>query len=48
MSEKQIILPIKGMTCANCANTIDRNLKKLQGMLQVNVNYASTADDLSF
>ncbi len=42
MSEKQIILPIKGMTCANCANTIERNLKKLQGMLQVNVNYAST------
>ncbi|HEW97233.1 MAG: cation-transporting ATPase PacS [Candidatus Parabeggiatoa sp. nov. 3] len=42
MSEKQIILPINGMTCANCAKTIERNLKKLPGMLQVNVNYAST------
>jgi len=41
MSEKQITLPITGMTCANCSNTIERNLKKLEGIIQVNVNYAA-------
>jgi P-type Cu+ transporter len=42
MSEKQIILPISGISCANCVKTIERTLKKLPGMLQVNVNYATT------
>ena len=41
MSEKQITLPITGMTCSNCSNTIERNLKKLEGIIQVNVNYAA-------
>jgi Cu+-exporting ATPase len=41
MSQKTITLPIIGMTCANCSNTIERNLKKLEGMVQVNVNYAA-------
>jgi len=41
MSQKTITLPITGMTCANCSNTIERNLKKLEGMVQVNVNYAA-------
>ncbi|RKZ41480.1 MAG: hypothetical protein DRQ41_08180 [Gammaproteobacteria bacterium] len=41
MSEKQITLPITGMSCANCSNAVERNLKKLEGMAQVNVNYAT-------
>ena len=41
MSEKQITLPITGMSCANCSNTVERNLKKLEGIAQVNVNYAA-------
>lgn len=41
LPKKQISLPITGMTCANCSNTIERNLKKLKGVAQVNVNYAS-------
>lgn len=34
-------LPLLGMTCANCANTIQRRLNKVDGMLQANVNFAS-------
>ncbi len=37
----EITLPITGMTCTNCSSTIERNLKKLPGITQVNVNYAS-------
>ena len=48
MSEKQITLPITGMTCANCSNTIERNLKKLKGVAQVQVNYASEQATCTF
>ncbi len=34
-------LPIIGMTCANCANTIERRLKKVEGVIAVNVNFAN-------
>jgi Cu+-exporting ATPase len=34
-------LPLLGMTCANCANTIERTLKKMPGMAMASVNYAS-------
>jgi Cu+-exporting ATPase len=37
----QAELPLLGMTCANCANTIERTLKKLSGVSRANVNYAS-------
>jgi len=41
MSQKQITLPIIGMHCANCSSTIERNLKKLDGVAEANVNYAT-------
>jgi Cu+-exporting ATPase len=41
MAEKQITLPITGMHCANCSATIERNLKKLDGVAEANVNYAT-------
>ncbi|HFD38655.1 MAG TPA: copper-translocating P-type ATPase [Anaerolineae bacterium] len=37
----QVDLPITGMTCANCANTIERTLKRLDGVVAVTVNFAS-------
>ncbi len=38
---KQIILPIKGMTCANCVATIERNVKKVEGVQEAIVNLSS-------
>src|SRR5512135_3743330 len=38
---KQVILPITGMTCANCVSTVERNLKKDKGVLTANVNLSS-------
>ena len=38
---KQVILPITGMTCANCVATVERNLKKEKGVLIANVNLSS-------
>ncbi|RMG98841.1 MAG: cadmium-translocating P-type ATPase [Chloroflexi bacterium] len=34
-------LPLVGMTCANCANTIERTLNKVDGVLAATVNFAS-------
>ena len=36
----QIELPITGMTCASCANRIERRLNKLEGV-HASVNYAT-------
>ncbi len=39
--EATVDLPIAGMTCTNCAMTIERNLKKMDGVLDASVSYAS-------
>jgi len=39
--QKQIVIPITGMTCANCVATVERNLKKVQGVETANVNLSS-------
>ena len=42
MSEtKQLTLPITGMTCANCVATVERNLKKMDGIETAVVNLSS-------
>jgi Cu+-exporting ATPase len=48
MTSKNVTLPITGMTCANCALNIERNLKKLQGVEETNVNFASEQASVSF
>ena len=48
MSEKNITLPVTGMTCANCALNIERNVKKLAGVKEANVNFASEQASISF
>ena len=34
-------LPLLGMTCANCATTIERNLKRVDGVIDASVNLAN-------
>ena len=41
MAEKQVTLPITGMHCTNCSDTITRDLRKLDGVGTANVNYAT-------
>ena len=41
--EATVDLPIAGMTCANCAMTIERTLKRMDGVLDASVSYASEA-----
>ncbi|MCC6957531.1 MAG: copper-translocating P-type ATPase [Anaerolineales bacterium] len=40
-NHKQITLPITGMTCANCVSTVERNLKKVNGVDAAMVNLSS-------
>lgn len=42
------VLPIIGMTCANCANTIERNVRKLPGIEAANVNLANERLSVSY
>ncbi|MEK3723216.1 heavy metal translocating P-type ATPase [Paenibacillus sp. FSL H8-0034] len=39
-TNKQTTLPITGMTCAACANRIEKGLNKLEGVTSANVNFA--------
>ncbi len=39
--KKKIVLGISGMHCANCANTIEKALKKEKGVVSARVNYAN-------
>ena len=48
MAQKKNTLPIIGMTCANCATTIERNLKKLDGVTEANVNFATETATVTF
>ena len=41
-------LPVAGMTCSNCANTITRSLKRLDGVLDVNTSYASERTRITY
>ncbi len=41
MAREKVYLPIKGMTCTACAQSIEKNLKKKKGVHSANVNFAS-------
>ncbi|PWB75902.1 MAG: copper-translocating P-type ATPase [Anaerolineales bacterium] len=45
---KQLTLPITGMTCANCVATVERNLKKLDGVETAIVNLSSERATVDF
>ncbi|KXG77997.1 heavy metal translocating P-type ATPase [Thermotalea metallivorans] len=40
-SLREVTIPIAGMTCASCAASIERSIKKLQGVQNVSVNFAT-------
>ncbi len=48
MTNKQISLPITGMTCANCVASIERNLKKVSGVQSALVNLSSERATVEF
>ena len=46
--QKHLTLPILGMTCANCVATVERNLKKADGVETANVNLSSERAAVSY
>jgi P-type Cu+ transporter len=47
-NQKHLTLPILGMTCANCVATVERNLKKVEGVQTANVNLSSERAAVSY
>lgn len=48
MAEQIVTLPVTGMTCANCATNIERNVKKLEGVKEALVNFAAEQAAITF
>ena len=48
MGEQRVTLPITGMHCANCVLTVERSLKKAQGVSDAAVNFATEQATVSF
>jgi Cu+-exporting ATPase len=48
MSEDTVTLPIRGMTCANCAVNIERTVNKLNGVKNTQVNFAAEQAVVSY
>lgn len=42
------LYPVKGMHCASCASVIEKTLKKVPGVVSVEVNYGTEAAKVSF
>ena len=38
---EKVTLPVQGMTCASCVNKVEKALKSLKGVVNVNVNFAT-------
>ncbi|BDU51716.1 heavy metal translocating P-type ATPase [Haliovirga abyssi] len=39
--EKEIIIPIEGMTCTACSKTIEKKVSKIDGVVNISVNFAN-------
>lgn len=46
MTKKKI--KIEGMHCASCASIIDKNLRKADGIIDANVNFATSLASIDF
>jgi Cu+-exporting ATPase len=47
-SMKKISIPISGMHCASCAQNIEKSLRKLKGVSNANVNFATERATVEF
>ncbi|GIK56897.1 MAG: copper-translocating P-type ATPase [Chloroflexi bacterium] len=48
MSEQQLTFPVVGMTCANCVTAVERSAKKVEGVTDAAVNFASEKVTVTF
>jgi Cu+-exporting ATPase len=48
LSEKNVTIAVTGMSCVNCALNIERNVRRLQGVTDVNVNFAAEQAAISY
>ncbi|MEE8389250.1 MAG: copper ion binding protein, partial [Anaerolineae bacterium] len=48
MSEQKVTLPVRGMTCASCVAHVERALKGVDGVADVNVNLATEKASVRF
>jgi Cu+-exporting ATPase len=48
MPERELTFPVTGMTCANCAATVERTLMKTPGVRSASVSYASERATVTF
>jgi len=48
MDTKKAVIPVKGMTCVNCAAAIQKDIAKLTGVVNANVNYANEKAVIEF
>src|SRR5512137_2792922 len=48
METKKAVIPVKGMTCVNCAAAIQKDLSKLAGVMNANVNYTNEKAVIEF
>ncbi|HRQ39654.1 MAG TPA: heavy metal translocating P-type ATPase [Chloroflexota bacterium] len=48
MSEQQLTFPVVGMTCANCVASVERSAKKVEGVTDAAVNFASEKVTVTF
>jgi Cu+-exporting ATPase len=48
LGEKKIDIPIKGMTCATCAVTIEKGLSKVGGVSDANVNFGTEKATITY
>jgi Cu+-exporting ATPase len=46
--EKQITMPVLGMTCANCVTAVERNVKKVAGVSDATVNFGTEKVTISY
>ena len=46
-ARERLQLPIEGMTCASCANRIEKRLNRLDGV-EASVNYATEAASVEY